>query len=204
MTHDELHTAIRTTLARLELVATASAMGYDKSGGRSCENPGGKRPPGDGFTADQWYRARLKDLDAGHGRRVDGEHGGKVRDTYERLLGDARKELAALTGRTDTAPTKREAPMDTPDGVKAAAKDDAPGKPSSVIARQFGVTEQMALRWYVEWERDPQDGQPLTTEAQDRAGRVGELRAQGYSERQIAMLTGKSKSTVRRKLGKAA
>jgi hypothetical protein len=205
LTHAELHREIRTTLARLSLISEASTQSFDSNGGRSCENPGGKRPPGSSKTADVWYRDRLTDLDAGHGRRVPKERGSnvKVRDTYERLLGDARDELAQVTGRTEKAPERKGHKMDTKQGVQDAAFEDAPGKPADVIARQFGVTVFTARRWYVGWALDPRDGSVVGGEAEDEASlivRAQEMARRGMTQKQIGKVLAKSQPTVSRYL----
>lgn len=195
---------LRTLLARLELCSTAPAAKLDTDGGHSSEHPGGKRPPGTTTTAADWYRYRLHLLDQGRPRRVDDGQGGKVRDTYERLLSDARRELEQITGRTDRAPERRTAPMDTREGVQQAARQDAPGKPADQVARQFGVTEFTVRRWYVEWQLDPLTGEALSDAREDRSAEVARLAAQGMGERSIALALGIARGTVRKALGKAA
>lgn len=201
LTHDELHREIRTTLARLSLISEASTQSFNSNGGRSCENPGGKRPPGSSKTADEWYRDRLADLDAGHGRRVPVKPGdkAKMRDTYEKLLGDAKRELEAITGRTDKAPQAAKA-MD----VKLIAEEDAPGVPADKLSDRLGVSPFQMTRWYVDWQLDPLTGESLSTEKADRSFEVARLAAQGMGERSIALALGVARGTVRKALGKAA
>lgn len=201
-----LRTEIRTVLARLELCSTCSASAYDTSGSGDSEDPGGKRPLGPAFSADTWYRARLTDLDAGHPRKVPRKPGEneKVRDTYEQLLRDARGELTSLTGHTDQAPHVKHHKMETPEGVKAAAHEDAPGKPADIIARQFGVTQFTARRWYVEWDLGPDDGKPLATTTQARTETVVQLLARGLSTRDIAKRLDMHQTQVMRELRKTA
>lgn len=199
---------LRTVLARLELCSTASTQAFNADGGHTTENPGGKRPPGVNSTAADWYRWRLRLLDHGRPLRVDGDHGGKTRDTHDRLLADARRELEQITGRTDRAPQRITVVMDTREGVKTAAEQDAPGKPADQIARQFGVTEFTVRRWYVEWKLDPLDGASLTDrDAEDEADlivRAREMARRGMTQKQIAMRLGKSQPTVSRYLRRAA
>lgn len=190
---------LRTILARLELCSTASTQSFDADGGHSTENPGGKRPPGAAFTAADWYRWRLHLLDLGRPLRVDGEHGGKTRDTHERLLDDARRELQQITGRTEKAPQAAKA-MD----VKRIAQEDAPGVPAGRLADRLGVSSFQMTRWYVDWQLDPLTGEALSDAKENRGAEVARLAAQGMGERSIALALGVARGTVRKALGKAA
>ncbi len=199
-----IHTEIRTTIARLELCSTASVQAYNPSGGPSSEHPGGRRPPGVSFTAADWYRHRLACLDAGQPRRIKNECDVKVRDTYEQLLGDTRDELAAITGRTEKAPERRVGKLDTEQGIDAAVKEDAHGKPAEQVAASLGLSVFIVRRIYVAEGLDPHDGHELSTERQDRELEVARLAEQGMGERQIGLALRLARGTVRKAMGKAA
>jgi len=191
-----IHTEIRTTLARLELCSSASCQAFDPNGGaHETEHPGGKRPPGPESTAAEWYRRRLHALDAGHPRRVNNKHDVKVRDSYEHLLSDARSELQAITGRTDTAPRARISQLDTEQGLEHAIREDAPGEPADEVAGRLNVSIFIVRRVYVELGLDPHDGLPIGDggSLREQALDMGERR---FTVRQISMYLKVPKSTV--------
>jgi hypothetical protein len=203
----DLHTQIRTTLARLELCSSAATQAFNPGGGRNTdEHPGGKRPPG-GYGADSWYRARLTDLDNGHPRRVPREPGDniKVRDTYQRLLNDARAELASITGRNDKAPGRHVAKLDNDQGIQDAVLEDAPGKPAEQVAVKLGVSRFLVRRIYITAGLDPHDGtrrDTATDTAQQARARL--MAANGQTQKQIAFSLNVNQGTVSRWLNRCA
>ena len=199
---------IRTVLARLELCSSAKTQTFNPGGGRSTdEHPGGKRPPGAAFTADEWFRYRLYDLDHGRPRRVPRKPGDniKTRDTLELLLRDARAELAALTGRTEKQPRKRAALLDNDKGVEQAVLEDAPNKPAEQIATRLGVSVFLVRRIYITAGLDPHDGTPRdgVTDSEKQA-KAREMADKGYTQRGIALVLEVNQATVSRWLGRHA
>lgn len=187
-----VHADIQQTLAELEMVSAGTTTRYNPTGSGGDPPP---RPPG-GFAAHVPYLNRYRALLAGAPRRVEGG-----RDSLQRLLEDARAELQSLTGRTGRPPAPRSpVALDTTDGVRDAALEDAPGRPADHVAQRLGITVWQARRWYAEWGLDPASGEPVAGEAP--ASEAVRLAGQGCSERQIAALLRITRRQVRHLLGR--
>lgn len=219
MKANDLDQQIRLILARLELISTAPTQAFNPGGGRTDAGDSGLAGPTK--TPADHFRVRLAGVQTGLRRRLDaaeatGDHEQRAaeerkahriaHEQRERILIDAQREWRQLTGRNGEAPEVRITPMDTKEGVQAAAKEDAPGKPSDVIARQFGVTEFTARRWYVKWKLDPEDGSKLTDGPDDAAltERAQEMARRGMTQKQIGMRLDIHQGTVSRLLRKSA
>lgn len=215
-TDAELDRALRTILARLELVSSAPTQRYDASGG---DNDGmialGATTP-----CDRYHR-RLADIDRGLQRRLDASEAtgdfhqrdaeeSKAHDWHhsarESVLTDATRELAQLTGRDGSAPERRGGELDTEKGIAKAIEDDAPGKPAEDVAAKLGLSVFIVRRRYAELGLYPVDGTPMTTTETDTGqdAKVAEMKAKGLTSRQIAALLGMHQTQVIRAMKRVA
>lgn len=123
-------------------------------------------------------------------------------DEEQRVYSAAKKELEAWTRRQSTAIVAGE----TQDQLEKRIAKEGEGWTVEEVAQHCRVTPTFVRRARLKDGRDvrtgvkPEDVKSVF-EAEDRAL---DLAAKGYTERQIAMLTKLSKTTVRRVCGKAA
>ncbi len=207
---------LATILARLDMVAGVGAVNMDSSGGASCENPGGKRPGGEGHSPAEHYRTWHADERRQYERKLE-----QALDQYARNLAEvwlrekvrqivhaAEAELAELTGRNGENPSKRTGELDSDLGVDKAVREEAPGKPAKWVADHLGLSIFAVNRIYTDMELDTRDGsevaKPVDLADDDLRRRAHALRAQGKTQKQIAMLLKLSQPTVSRYLRKKA
>lgn len=219
---------LRTTLARLELVSGASVGAYNSGGGggdAADESKGGKRPPGDPVSPADWFRGRLRTVEAGERRKLEQAvdvHAIRLAFAWakrarEQILTDARAELAELTGRSSAPPRPRDAALDRPGELEALVLKDGEGHPAEVVAVKFKLSEHMVRRIRRRATdpdtddpapRDPETGKPVVPDkvpaGEERRRRAAAMVEQGMSERQIAFALGCDRKQVRRDLGRAA
>jgi hypothetical protein len=208
---------MRTILARLDLCSSAPTQSFDSDGGgKSGENPGGKRPPGENGKAGDYYRGRLDGLDVGLQRRLDSAEaigdfgeaetraaaGRKARRWHEEkcaeILRAAKSELAQITGRDGEAPQRHIADLDNAEGIADAVADEAPGKPAKRVAEILGLNIFMVGRMYAELGLDPFDGTPIIAAPESVIERVLRYEAQGLTQKQIGTNVGLSQPSVSR------
>jgi hypothetical protein len=203
---------LETILARLDMCSGAPTPAYNSSGGQSSEDPGGKQPAGDNASPAAPYRRWLARAEQGHALRLTSA--GEDEDAIERayaalrsaraaILAAANKELESLTGRDGATPKRLVTKMDR--DIRAVVEEDAPGKPADAMAERFGVSRFTVRRWYVEWQLDPTNGEPLGVAdgwremATDMADRLSErqivtvLRSRGFAV---------ERASVRRAIGR--
>jgi hypothetical protein len=178
------------------------------------ERDGDGRPPGEGVSPDEPFRAALRGVEGDHARKraqaVDG-HALRLADDWrererERIHRAALAELAALTGRTGAPPAPRSAHLDDPGALRAEVLERGEGHPAMVVAVKFKVSEHMVRRLRVADGRNAETGQFPTDEpsaAVTRRSEAQRMASNGMTERQIMAALGLSSTTqVRRALGK--
>ncbi len=217
MNATELDRELRTTIARLELVSCGPTCNYNPDGGGGS---GEGLPTGERHPPHEHYRHRLASIDRGLRRRLDaaeatgdaGQRSTEERDAHQwhhdarvDVLESARATLARLTGRTDEAPERKTAKLDTVAGVEEVVREEAPGKAADDLAAELKVSRFVVRRIYVTEGLDPHDGS-LRDGASDteRRARAWAMFGDGRTQKQIAFTLGVNQATVSRWLRKAA
>lgn len=219
MTPDELHRALRTVIARLELLSSAPTQRLDRDGGGDGDGGGiaAITTPADR------YRGRLRDIDGGLRRRLDaseatgdtGERRAEQRKAWtwhhnarESVLTDATRELAQLTGRDGEAPERHGGELDTAKGIAKAIAEEAPGKPAEEVAAKLGLSKFIVRRRYAELGLYPVDGTPIVDKSKPSEEsllvRARDMKARGLTQKQIATNLGCDQGTVSRLLRRVA
>jgi hypothetical protein len=135
---------------------------------------------------------------------VTDKHGKKQRDTYERLLEDARAELALLTGRDGKAPGEHKADIDSKEGFEKAVKEEAEmGRTAEATAIRFGGNKSHVARIYLE-AGFLANGVRIDGKEAKEIAEARRMFGEGMRQTQIAMKLGVDQSTVSRWLRKAA
>jgi hypothetical protein len=165
-----LDNAMRRILARLELVSHGSVQAWNASGGHSGE-------PDD----------RIVALIARGTERYPHEH---YREAYN--LADTDKDRAMVLEQAAAelkSIIKRASAGNATLSFDDLVIEDGQGYSVAMAAHHFNVSSAFIRRVRVRRGRDPEDGrQPV--EVVDRAARARELRAQGLSTREIALMVG--------------
>lgn len=174
-----LETEFRSILAQLELLSYGATQSWNSSG------KGGK--PG----------AKL--LHGGMLGRVMHEHYAHLWDDVDVYDEDRRRAIVAEARAELEAARRRVAPLvegESNEQKRERCVRDCEGLSAGEAAEVMRETARWVIRARALLERDPSTGR-------ERAN-IERMKAQGLSVRQIALLTGKSKSSVDRALRRAA
>lgn len=204
MSRDELDLAMREALLQLLMCSHVPAGPYDPIGrSRDSKEASGARPPGDlgaeGMLAQEYDRCETD-------------------DQRREVIRKAREELKDIRKGPDERPAEVE--MDADDWFEKRNKeivaqgegltiDEAAVKfrcgPRDIIKARRGAERETERGLKPEFEGGRQRGDRGRFESDDaQKARVVELDNEGYRIHQIAMLTGLSRSTVERYLGRRA
>lgn len=196
-----LDAAMRSVLARLELVSHGTTQSWNAAGGSpsTVTRPGQGHPEGTptgGSSAPhiEWRR-RYHAQDTNEGRAS--------------VIRGAKEELKLWTGRYTLWTEGAQGAEETPDETIARMLTETEGwTPEEVERSRWRMAPRLVRRHRILDSRDPATGKPtkLTAPAEDAepAARARELDAQGLSLRQIGMLLGKDQKQIQRYLKRAA
>lgn len=185
---------MRRVLIQLSLVSAIPAATYDRTAG-SDDDPLGRRPPGDmGYDEyARWYGPPFADTP---GCRTDRER--------EDCIEAAQDELAHLRRGEQADPDG----IETHDQTRIRMLKETEGcSPQEVAQSSWRVSVTILRRARITAGRDPETGKPVqhdTEVGQDLASRARQLKDQGLSLRQIALVLGVHKFQVQRLLSRAA
>jgi hypothetical protein len=184
-TETEMPSGFRQILARLELISHGTTQSWSPSHGGEKEvafPPGESKPPHVRWR-ERWEKATDED-----GRMA--------------AWSGARNELESLTTRHIT-----EVPVESEEQLAKRIVTDGEGWTVEEVAQRMRCTTTFVRRARLKDGRDIGTGMKPEEMIEDlvvKRERARELAERGLTERQIAMHTGLSKTTVRRVLGKAA
>lgn len=174
---------IRQVLAELELISHGSITAYNSSGGGHAESDR-LVPPGESFPPHLFYRGLF--VDAWESQR-------------DLLLAQARTALAALKVRGATAAK----PLTDREVLERRIIEEGKGWTAQEVSVSLRCSPLMVRRVRIREELDGYGREALVL-TEDLRERACELLAKGMTERQIELLTGLKKSSIRRLGGKAA
>lgn len=199
---DEIDREFAQTLAEMTLLSYGPVSRFDKSGGRSSEHPGGRRPQGDSNPLHHEYAkryARARETD----EETEQREGASTRRARRRVLDEAREALESVLRRPESAYTE-----ETAEQRDQRMIDDYAGWPAKDVALKMHCTPTHVRKIRMNRALDPDTGQereevPSMTAA-ERAEKARRMKDQGMSAKRIALVLGVHYDTVRRDLGKKA
>lgn len=169
---------MKAILLRLELVSHGATQAWNPSGGHSGEPD------------DRTVSLVLQHENPPHVR---------WRIIYDRQYTDAGREAVIKdAGRELESWTRRTAPQIDSKSLVDLILEDGEGWEPKVVAQRYGVDVAFVRRKRMHAGRGTEDGKKLLpdTEPEDRQGKARELRRNGLSTRQIALILGVSQSAV--------
>jgi hypothetical protein len=183
---DEIDREFAQVLAEMTLLMYGPVSRFDKSGGRSSEHPGGKRPQGDSNPLHREFAERYA--------RATGE--AKRRET----LNEAREALSGVLKRSEGAYVE-----ETWEQLRDRIVKEGEGWALRDVAVALKVTETQARKARRQKDREVEFGLP-TTERKELPNpeRAVHLASQGLTQREIAAQLDCHKTQVARWLAKAA
>lgn len=186
---DEIDREFAQVLAEMTLLSYGPVSRFDKSGGRSSEHPGGRRPQGDGNPLHREYAEKYARA-ANRAERAETLH-------------DAREALQAVLKRAEGAYEE-----ETAEERDQRMIDDYSGWPAKDVALKMHCTPTHVRKVRMNRALDPDTGQEReeipTMTAAERQEKARRMKDQGMSAKRIALVLGVHYDTVRRDLGKKA
>lgn len=189
MTRRELDHAMRRVLGRLAVTSNGTTTSWDSGGGGDADS----RPPSSGDALPPHVRFANAygppfAPATGRFRQADDDA------ARERVLGDARGELEAVSRRT--------APVvvgETLEQRNVRVLEDGTGWTVLDVANHFRIGHGEVIRLRLAAGREPANGtrtKPVTEDVIELRTRARSMRAARMSIGQIALLLGRSKSTI--------
>lgn len=183
---DEIDREFDDVLAKMTVLLYGPAQTFDKSGGRSSEHPGGRRPTGDNYPLHEEFRERYAQA--------------STRADRARVLAEA----IEARQRVLKGPEER-SEGETWEQLRDRVVKDGEGWALRDVATAFKITESQARKARRQKGREVEFGLkiPERVPASPKE-RVQLLASQGLSQREIASQVGLHKTQVARWLAKEA
>lgn len=183
---DEIDREFGDVLAKMTVLLYGPAQAFDKSGGRSSEHPGGRRPTGDNYPLHEEFREK-----------------------YAQAVTRAERALVladAIEARQRVLKGPQERPEETPEQREQRMIDDYAGWPAKDVALAMRTSASEVRHARARRALDPDTGEdPLevpTLSAAERQEKARRMKDQGMSAKRIALVLGVHYDTVRRDLGR--
>lgn len=185
---DEIDREFKAVCAKMTLLLYGPTQVFDKSGGRSSEHPGGRRPTGDSYPLHEEFSEKYAQA--------------STKAERAQVLAEA------IEARQKVLKGPQERPEETPEQREQRMIDDYAGWPAKDVALAMRTSASEVRHARAKRALDPDTGQDReevpSMSAAERAEKARRMKDQGMSAKRIALVLGVHYDTVRRDLGKKA